>query len=137
MGKRFSERACIASGLRFRFPVVDLVPFASANGMWLGEFGARTTGREIQAVAKQKAYTGKAEAHVRAVNAQIEELVAQADEARAEIRIEYEKRLETLDPIRKRARAELREIERSADDMLHDLEANVVDTALPWQGGSA
>jgi hypothetical protein len=88
-------------------------------------------------MAKQKAYTGKAEAHVRAVNAQIEALVAQADEARREIRIEYEKRLETLDPIRKRARTKLREIEINVDDMLHDLETNVVDTALPRQGDNA
>jgi Spy/CpxP family protein refolding chaperone len=41
---------------------------------------------------------GRADAHVRAVNAQVEELRAQADEARAEIRIEYEKLFEVLNP---------------------------------------
>jgi F0F1-type ATP synthase membrane subunit b/b' len=78
----------------------------------------------------------KAETHARVVDAQIEELRAQAAEARAEIKIEYEKRLEALDPVQKRAQNKLREIQRNVDDMLDALEANVIDVAVPPKEGN-
>jgi chromosome segregation ATPase len=84
----------------------------------------------------QKAYMEKAETHARVVDAQIEELRAQAAEARAEIKIEYEKRLEALDPVQKRAQNKLREIQRNVDDMLDALEANVIDVAVPPKEGN-
>ena len=81
-------------------------------------------------MSKQEAYREKAEAQLREWKADIEKLMAKADQAKAEGKIEFYKRAESFNAKYEAARKKSEELKGAADDRWADLKALVeVSTA--------
>lgn len=72
---------------------------------------------------KRKAYEEKLDAQLEEWSAQIAQLKARADKARAEVKIEYYKTIETLQHRQDEASAKLHELKSSGDEAWEDLKA--------------
>lgn len=72
---------------------------------------------------KRKAFEEKFEAQLKEWNAEIALLKAKADKAKAEVKIEYYKTIETLQGKQDVARTKLRELRSAGDDAWEDVKA--------------
>jgi hypothetical protein len=72
-------------------------------------------------VDKRKAYEEKFDAQLKEWSAEIAQLKAKADKARAEAKIEYYKTIETLQGKQDAARTKLQELRTAGDDAWEDL----------------
>lgn len=72
---------------------------------------------------KRKAFEEKLEAQMKEWNAQIDLLKAKADTAKAEAKVEYYAKIESLQQKRDTARTKLRELKASGDEAWEDLKA--------------
>jgi hypothetical protein len=70
---------------------------------------------------KRKAYEEKAEAQMEEWNAELALLKAKADNAKADIKIEYYRKIEILQQKHKDIRKKLEELKNSGDDAWEDL----------------
>jgi multidrug resistance efflux pump len=70
---------------------------------------------------KRKAYEEKLDAQLDEWSAQIDLLKAKADKAKAEVKIEYYKTIETLQHKQNDAKAKLRELKTAGDEAWEDL----------------
>lgn len=76
-------------------------------------------------MSKQEAYQEKAEAQLREWKADIEKLMAKADQAKAAGKIEFYKRAESFNAKYEEARKKSEELKGAADDRWADLKALV------------
>lgn len=74
---------------------------------------------------KEEAYQEKAEAQLREWKADIEKLMAQADKARAEGKIEFYKRVEILDAKYQAALRRLQELKEAGEEKWEESKARV------------
>ena len=72
---------------------------------------------------KRKAFEEKFDAQLKEWSAEIALLKAKADKAKAEVKIEYYKTLETLQGKQEVARTKLKELRSSGDDAWEDVKA--------------
>lgn len=80
-------------------------------------------------MSKQEAYREKAEAQLREWKADIEKLMAKADQAKAEGKIEFYKRAESFNAKYEAARQKSEELKGEADDRWADFKALVEASA--------
>ena len=74
---------------------------------------------------KDKAYREKIEAQLKVMSARIDELKAQTQKAKAEVKIEYLEGLEALESKRNEVKTKLEEIAKAGKEASKDLEAGI------------
>ena len=104
-------------------------PFVDNPGIESVQRSAPASGRPAtETMTAKAAYVRKMEAQLEAWEADISELRAKAEQAGAELRVEYNEQLEALQKNQRAAREKLDEVEQASDEAWEDLRAGAEAT---------